>query len=239
MRQPVVWLYIRPLTHFVSLTSVKILLVEDDVPLGQSLRRVLADQGHAVVWLRLAVEARNHLQTEAFDIVLLDIVLPDGSGLDLLASIRSSGNAVPVMMLTARDAISDRVAGLDGGADDYLPKPFAMEELLSRIRVLQRRSRGQLSASWQVGDLSIDTSRRRVLMGDAEVALSAREYDILVTLAVDPGKVMTRSQIERSLMLSEGGDSNALDVHIYNLRKKLGAARIATVRGVGYALETM
>jgi DNA-binding response OmpR family regulator len=218
---------------------MKILLVEDDMHLGQSLRRVLADQGHTVVWLRLASEARHQLQSETFDTVLLDIVLPDGSGLDLLNAIRSRGDTVPVMMLTARDAVSDRVAGLDGGADDYLPKPFAMEELLSRIRVLQRRGRGHLSASWRVGELSIDTSRRRVMMGDTEVSLSAREYDILVTLAADPGKVMTRSQIDRALTLSEGGDSNALDVHIYNLRKKLGAARIATVRGVGYALETM
>lgn len=218
---------------------MKILLVEDDMPLGQSLSRVLSDQCHTVVWLRLATEAQHHLQSEPFDTVLLDIVLPDGSGLDLLTDIRSRGNTVPVMMLTARDAVSDRVAGLDGGADDYLPKPFAMEELLSRIRVLQRRGRGHLSAAWRLGELSIDTSRRRVMMGDAEVLLSAREYDILVTLAADPGKVMTRSQIDRALTLSEGSDSNALDVHIYNLRKKLGAARIATVRGVGYALEAM
>lgn len=218
---------------------MKLLLVEDDVPLGKSLRSVLAEQGHVVVWLRLAFDAQQHLQTESFDMLLLDIGLPDGSGLDLLAAIRSRGNTLPVMMLTARDAVSDRVAGLDGGADDYLPKPFAIEELLSRIRVLQRRSRGQLSAHWQVGELSIDTSRRRVQINHKEVALSAREYDILITLAADPGKVMTRSQIERSLKLIEGGESNTLDVHIFNLRKKLGATRIATVRGVGYVLESM
>jgi len=218
---------------------MKILLVEDDVPLGDSLRRVLAEQGHVVVWLRLALDAQHQLQTESFDILLLDIGLPDGSGLDLLTAIRSRGNTLPVMMLTARDAVSDRVAGLDGGADDYLPKPFAMEELLSRIRVLQRRSRGQLSAHWQVGELSIDTSRRRAQINDKEVALSAREYDILVTLAADPGKVMTRSQIERSLKLIDGGESNTLDVHIFNLRKKLGGTRIATVRGVGYVLESI
>ncbi|MBG6219661.1 MULTISPECIES: response regulator transcription factor [unclassified Janthinobacterium] len=218
---------------------MKILLVEDDLPLGRSLRRVLVEQGHVVIWLRLVTEAKNHLQIETFDIVLLDIVLPDGSGLDLLFLIRARGDTVPVMMLTARDAVTDRVMGLDGGADDYLPKPFAMEELLSRIRVLQRRSRGQLSAAWRVGTLSIDTSKRQVRIEGDEVTLSAREYNILVILAADPGKVMTRAQIERSLMLSDGIESNAVDVHIYNLRKKLGTARIATVRGVGYALETM
>lgn len=218
---------------------MKILLVEDDVPLGQSLSRVLSSQGNAVVWLRLASEAQHHLQASTFDMVLLDIVLPDGSGLDLLSTIRGRGQSVPVMMLTARDGVSDRVAGLDGGADDYLAKPFAMEELLSRIRVLQRRSRTQLSAHWQIGNLSIDTARRVVQVDKKTVFLSAREYDILLSLAVDPGKVMTRAQIERSWVLIGQKDSNILDVHIHNLRKKLGSARISTVRGVGYALEAL
>lgn len=218
---------------------MKILLVEDDLPLGQSLLRVLSNQGYAVIWLRLASEAQQYIQVEKFDTILLDIVLPDGSGLEILKTIRSRGDPVPVMMLTTRDAILDRVGGLDAGADDYLPKPFAIEELLSRVRVLLRRSRNQLTSAWRVGELSIDTSRRRVLIADDDVVLSAREYDILVTLAADPGKVMTRSQIERALILADGDDSNTIDVHIYNLRKKLGASRITTVRGVGYALETI
>ena len=216
---------------------MKLLLVEDDIPLGDSLRRVLAGQGNAVVWLRTAVDAGRRLHLERFEMVLLDIVLPDGSGLRLLHDLRARGDDTPVLMLTARDTVSDRVAGLDGGADDYLPKPFAMDELLSRIRVLQRRGRGQLRAAWQVGDLHIDTARRRVTVGSSEVSLSAREYDILVTLAADPGRVLTRRQIERSLTLVDSMDSNVLDVHVYNLRRKLGAGRIVTVRGVGYALE--
>jgi DNA-binding response OmpR family regulator len=216
---------------------MKILLVEDDAPLGRSLLQVLRDQGHATVWLRELADARLHLSADSFDLLLLDIMLPDGSGLDLLCELRARRLAVPVMMLTARDAVADRVAGLDGGADDYLAKPFAIDELLSRVRALQRRSRGQLSAIWAVGDLSIDTARRRVFVSQVEVALSAREYDILAALATEPGKVMTRRDLERGSLLVDTAESNTLDVQIYNLRKKLGGQRIGTVRGVGYVLE--
>ena len=220
---------------------MKILLVEDDAPLGRSLLHLLTDQGHATMWLRELAPARQHLLADSFDLLLLDIVLPDGSGLDLLAELRARGVALPIMMLTARDAVTDRVAGLDGGADDYLAKPFSIDELLSRVRALQRRARssiGALSAVWSVGELSIDTARRRVCLQGAEVALSAREYDILAALATEPGKVMTRRDIERGSQLLDTTESNTLDVHIYNLRKKLGSQRIGTVRGVGYVLET-
>jgi DNA-binding response OmpR family regulator len=216
---------------------MKLLLVEDDAPLGRSLLSVLAEQGHATVWLRELKQARQHLRTDEFDLLLLDIVLPDGSGLDLLRELRARGVAIPILMITARDSVSDRVAGLDGGADDYLPKPFAMDELLSRLRALQRRSRSQLSALWTVGELSIDSARRKVWVQGGEVALSPREYDILAALATEPGRVMTRRDIERGYVLIEAAESNALDVHIYNLRKKIGAQRISTVRGVGYVLE--
>jgi DNA-binding response OmpR family regulator len=216
---------------------MKLLLVEDDAPLGRSLLQALRDQGHATVWLRELAEARAHLAADTFDLLLLDIVLPDGSGLDLLRELRARSVGVPIMMLTARDAVTDRVAGLDGGADDYLAKPFAVEELLSRVRALQRRSRSQLSATWAVGGLRIDTARRRVSVDDVAVALSAREYDILAALASEPGKVMTRRELDRSSQLVDTAESNALDVHIYNLRKKLGNQRIGTVRGVGYVLE--
>ncbi len=219
-------------------TAMKILLVEDDAPLGRSLSQVLTDQGHAAMWLREVAAARRHLAADRFDLLLLDIVLPDGSGLDLLAELRARGLALAIMMLTARDAVTDRVAGLDGGADDYLAKPFAIDELLSRVRALQRRTRSHLSAVWAVGDLSIDTARRRVVLQGSEVALSAREYDILAALATEPGKVMTRRDIERGSLLVDTAESNTLDVHIYNLRKKLGSQRIGTVRGVGYVLET-
>jgi DNA-binding response OmpR family regulator len=216
---------------------MKLLLLEDDAPLGRSLLRVLNEQGHATVWLRDIADARKHLAVDSFDLLLLDIALPDGSGLDLLHELRQRRFSAPIMMLTARDAVSDRVAGLDGGADDYLAKPFAMEELLSRVRALQRRSKGQVSAVWQVGELSIDTARRSVALCGLEVALSAREYDILVSLAAEPGKVLTRRGIERASVLVDNHESNTLQVHIYNLRKKLGGHRIGTVRGVGYVLE--
>jgi len=216
---------------------MRALLVEDDLPLGTSLGRVLREQGLPNMWVRSCAEARSFLTHENFDIVLLDIVLPDGSGLDVLAWLRSRELGLPVMMLTARDAISDRVTGLDAGADDYLPKPFAMEELLSRIRVLLRRRGAQRSAVWTVGALSIDTARRSVSVDGQLIALSAREYGILVVLAADPCRVMTRMEIESALSLSDVAESNALDVHVYNLRRKIGAARITTVRGVGYALE--
>lgn len=219
--------------------SMKVLLVEDDLSLGSSLARVLREEGLPVLWVRSCAEARQFLGSESFDLVLLDIVLPDGSGLDVLAGLRGGQVDVPVMMLTARDSVSDRVTGLDAGADDYLPKPFAMEELLSRIRVLLRRRGKQLSALWSVGTLSIDTARRKVAVGDQPVSLSSREYGILAVLAADPGRVMTRLEIESSLSLTDGAESNTLDVHIYNLRRKIGADRISTVRGVGYALESL
>ena len=216
---------------------MKVMLLEDDQPLGRSLVQVLTQQGHAPLWLRDIASARRHVEVDQFDLLLLDIVLPDGSGLDLLAELRQRGVETAIMMLTARESVADRVLGLDGGADDYLAKPFAVEELMSRIRALQRRGRTQLSALWSVGDLRIDTARRKVWVGEQEMALSAREYDILQALAAHPGKVMTRGDIASATRQFDVHESNALDVHVYNLRRKLGAERIGTVRGVGYVLE--
>ncbi len=214
-----------------------ILLVEDDLPLGTSLQRVLTDAGHGVLWLRTAADATRFIEEQSFELVLLDIMLPDDSGLAVLRWMRARGDATPVLMITARDSVSDRVEGLDSGADDYLPKPFAIEEFLSRIRVLQRRQRQQLTAIWSLGNLQIDTARRRVRLSDVDVPLSLREYDLLLALAGNPGKVMTRAQIEQAAAVAQGTDSNTVDVHIYNLRKKLGSQLIGTVRGVGYVLE--
>lgn len=214
-----------------------ILLLEDDLPLGQSLQRVLSMAGHQVLWLRTAADARRFLAENEFALLLLDITLPDGTGLELLSWWRAQGRKTPVMMITARDSIEERVEGLDCGADDYLGKPFAMEELLSRVRAQLRRHSGQASNTWQLGGLTIDTARRRVLLEGREIVLSAREYDILLSLAAEPGRVLTREQIERTLSGTELLDSNAIDVHVYKLRKKLGNDWIATVRGVGYVLE--
>ena len=216
---------------------MNILLVEDDSPLGGSLQQVLRGAGYQTIWVRTAVDAKRFLKSETFDLLLLDIVLPDGSGLEILTWVRSRGLLTPTMMLTARDSVTDRVKGLDGGADDYLPKPFAVPELLSRARALLRRQGNQKSAIWQVGDLEIDTARRKVRLGCKYVTLSKREFDLLYTLAQEPGKVMTRAYLERTSVNGDDSDSNALDVHIHNLRKKLGSDRIETVRGVGFALE--
>jgi DNA-binding response OmpR family regulator len=189
--------------------------------------------------VRRAEDAKRFLTTEEFDLVLLDIVLPGESGFDLLGWIRERELRTPVVMLTARDAISDRVRGLDGGADDYLPKPFAIDELFSRIRAVTRRLGIQRSAHWRIGKLTIDTAGRRVCVAERDIVLSQREFDVLLVLASEPGRVFTRFQIERSSIAQGLADSNTVDVHIHNLRKKLGSEYIGTVRGVGYVLETI
>jgi DNA-binding response OmpR family regulator len=218
------------------LNSMNLLLVEDDVPLGGSLQQLLRGAGYPTVWVRTAVDAKRFLDSESFDLLLLDIVLPDESGLQVLQWLRARGLLTPTMMLTARDSVSDRVSGLDGGADDYLAKPFAVPELLSRVRALLRRQGSQRSALWQIGAIEIDTKRRKVSVEGDEVALSQREFDLLCVLATEPGKVITRLQLERTSPNGDELESNALDVHIHNLRKKLGSSCIETVRGVGYAL---
>lgn len=216
---------------------MKLLLVEDDQQLGDALRTVLAAQTYAVTWVRSAEDAQRFIASEDFDLLLFDIVLPRLSGLELLKWVRNRGCGSPIMMLTARDSVIDRVLGLDGGADDYLPKPFAMEELLSRCRVLLRRNGQQRAAVWNIGRLSIDTASRQVTMSELPVALSPREFDLLLRLAMSPGQVMTRAQLGRGSNAEDMLESNAVDVHIYSLRKKLGGQVIGTVRGVGYILE--
>jgi DNA-binding response OmpR family regulator len=212
-------------------------LLEDDLPLGSSLQQVLREAGYPTVWVRTAADAKRFLSSEGFDLLLLDIVLPDGSGLDVLYWARSKAILTATMMLTARDSVSDRVNGLDGGADDYLPKPFAVPELLSRVRALLRRQGSQRSAVWQLGRIEVDTAKRRVRLDGNDIVLSRREFDLLCVLAQDPGKVITRAQLEKSSAVGDETDSNALDVHVHNLRRKLGATAIETVRGVGYALD--
>lgn len=216
---------------------MKLLLTEDDRALGDALHATLTAETYAVTWVRAAEDAQRFIQCEHFDLVLIDIVLPGMSGIDLLRWLRSQHHHMPVMMLTARDAILDRVLGLDSGADDYLPKPFSTCELLSRIRALLRRRSAQTTALWRVGGLMIDTVRRRVSLDDVPVLLSQREYEILLRLAKNPGQVLTRRQLAVGSGAVDPKDSNAVDVHIHGLRRKLGASRITTVRGVGYTLE--
>jgi DNA-binding response OmpR family regulator len=216
---------------------VNLLLVEDDLHFGRALHEVLLAQQYRNTWVRDALAARRFLDSETFDLALLDIVLPGESGLDLLRWMRASGKTLPVMMLTARDAVTDRVLGLDTGADDYLPKPFAMEEFLSRVRSLLRRQGEQRAATWLVGDLSIDTIQRRVSRNGISILLTPREFALLLALAARPGKVMTRAELARGSEAQSPEEGNAVDVQIHSLRKKLGPHSIGTLRGVGYFLE--
>jgi len=216
---------------------VNLLLVEDDRHFGRALHEVLLAQQYRNTWVRDALAARRFLDSETFDLALLDIVLPGESGLDLLKWMRANGKDLPVMMLTARDAVTDRVLGLDSGADDYLPKPFAMEEFLSRVRSLLRRRGDQRAATWLVGDLSIDTVHRRVSRNGISILLTPREFALLLALAARPGKVMTRAELARGSEAQSPEEGNAVDVQIHSLRKKLGPNSIGTLRGVGYFLE--
>lgn len=218
--------------------NMRLLLLEDDLQLGKALQTALTQSEFQSIWVRRVLDAKAMLAAESFAAALLDIGLPDGSGLDVLTWLRANGNNIPVIMLTARDAIDDRVRGLDAGADDYLPKPFAIPELLSRIRALTRRSAGFVEQVWRIGKLSIEPARQRVILDDVLLDLPLREYTLLLELARSAGRFVTRSQLEHVVFNSDATiESNALEVHIHHLRKKLGAERIKTIRGVGYLLE--
>jgi two-component system, OmpR family, response regulator QseB len=217
---------------------MRILLLEDDLQLGKALQTALAQSEFQPIWVRRVIDAKAIIEAETFTAALLDIGLPDGSGLDVLIWMRKAGNNLPVIMLTARDSIDDRVQGLDAGADDYLPKPFAIPELLSRIRALSRRSAGFAEQIWRIGTLSIEPARQRVMLDNALVELPSREYNLLLALARNAGRFVTRSQLEQIIFNTDANiESNALEVHVHHLRKKLGAEWIRTIRGVGYLLE--
>jgi two-component system, OmpR family, response regulator QseB len=221
-----------------GLNAMQILLLEDDLQLGNALQAALAQSEFRPVWVRQAADATKLLRAQDFTAALLDIGLQDGSGLDVLAWLRKSGNHVPVMMLTARDTLDDRIHGLDAGADDYLPKPFAIPELISRLRALCRRSAGFAEQVWRVGSISIEPSRQRVQVSNLPVELPSREYKLLLELARNAGKFVTRSKLEAVVFGNDSSiESNALEVHVHHLRKRLGPGHIRTIRGVGYLLE--
>ncbi|MBG7602831.1 MAG: response regulator transcription factor [Gammaproteobacteria bacterium] len=217
---------------------MRILLVEDDALLGEGIQTGLAQDGYTVDWLKDGRVADKALQHEEFDLLVLDLNLPGLSGLDLLKALRSRESDIPVLILTARDTVSDRIAGLDCGADDYMVKPFDIDELSARMRALLRRSSGRASPYIVNGELCIDPSSHRVTMNGREVALSQREFAILELLAANAGRALPRSRIEESLYGWESDvGSNALEVHIHHLRKKLDNNWIRTIRGVGYMME--
>jgi DNA-binding response OmpR family regulator len=215
---------------------MRLLLVEDDALLGAGLRAALGKCGFAVTWVRLGAAALEQLASEEFTAMVLDIGLPDLSGLDVLRRLRAGGASLPVLVLTARDTTYDKVVSLDHGADDYLVKTTDMEELVARLRALIRRA-GRGGGSLSIGELSINMDAHTVTQKGVAVNLSKREFDILRALMEGAGRVLTRQQLEQSLYGSTHHvDSNALEVHIHNLRLKIGATTLKTVRGVGYSI---
>jgi DNA-binding response OmpR family regulator len=218
---------------------MRILLVEDDAMIGKTLSQALTQDGYAVDWVTDGVAAHSALATsaDAYALVLLDLGLPRKSGLDLLRELRRSGNRVRVLIVTARDAVADRVAGLDAGADDYLTKPFSLDELSARMRALLRRDIGREGNVLRHRDLALDTVTRSVTQAGRAVDVSAREFALLAALLERPGAALSKAQLEeRIYRWGEEVESNAVEVHIHNLRKKLGSETIRTLRGVGYAL---
>jgi two-component system response regulator QseB len=216
---------------------MRLLLVEDDAMIGAAAQKGLRLEGHAVDWVRDGREAELAIANGVYDMALLDLGLPRKDGLSVLRTVRSRGNDMPILIITARDAVSDRVAGLDAGADDYLVKPFDLDELAARVRALARRRSGRTQSATRIGALEIDATTRQVRWKDRDVALSAREYALLEALADRPGAYLTRAQLEERLYgWGQEVGSNAVEVHIHALRRKLDPALIRTVRGMGYTL---
>lgn len=218
---------------------MRILLVEDDRLLGDGLKVGLTHTGFAVDWVRDGDAAMTALGVEKFDAVVLDLGLPKRDGLTVLGWLRARGDATPVLILTARDSLESRVRGLDAGADDYVLKPFDLDEVAARLRALVRRASGQAMPVLKRGEVELDPAARRVFKCGTEVELTAREFDLLHALLRNAGQVQTRRALEESLYSWENAlESNALEVHIHHLRRKLGATLIRTVRGVGYMAIT-
>lgn len=216
---------------------MRILIVGDDASTDGELQRGLHKEGFAIDWAKDGASAMLALRTTAYGLVLLDIGASGKDGLTLLARLRQRNDATPVIVITARDAVPDGVAGLDGGADDYLVKPFAFDELLARIRVVNRHQAGRVQPLLQVGALRLDPAQHRVWLRDQEVAVTTREFALLQELMRDPAIVVTRSQLEERLYgWNEEIESNAIQVHVHNLRRKLGGDAIDNVRGVGYRI---
>ena len=214
---------------------MRLLLVEDDSMIGEAARQGLRQEGHAVDWVRDGKEAEAAVLAAPYDAVLLDLGLPRRDGLSLLKAWRARNVTVPVLIITARDAVSDRVAGLDAGADDYLVKPFDLDELSARVRAVARRRSGRAESLVHIGDLELDPAARLVRWKGREVNLSPREYALLEALANRPGAYLTRAQLEERLYgWDEEIASNAVEVHIHHLRKKLPPGFIRTLRGIGY-----
>lgn len=216
---------------------MRLLLVEDDSMIGETLLHVLRSEHYAVDWVRDGSMADAALCTEQYDLVLLDLGLPKRSGLEVLRALRARRSPVPVLVATARDAVGDRVAGLDAGADDYVGKPYDTDELLARIRALIRRSAGRAEPIFEHKGVSLNPATHEAALHGQPVTLSAREWAVLEPLLVHPGVVLSRTQLEEKLFSwKDDVSSNAVEVYIHGVRKKLGSDLIQTVRGLGYVI---
>lgn len=218
--------------------KMRLLIIEDDLDLGETLASALRHAGHQVGWARSTADAQVLLRDEIYDVLLLDLGLPGEGGLDYLRRLRKEGYAEAILILTARDAVEDRVQGLDAGADDYLVKPFSIEELSARLRALQRRRQGRRQEQLVHGPLILDPASMQVTQDNRPVDLSRREFALLQALLTNCGRVMSRAQLEEALYgWGQDIESNTIEVHIHHLRRKLYPKLIRTIRGVGYLIE--
>jgi len=217
---------------------VRLLLVEDDEQLGAGIRKALMRDGDHVDWLTDGAQALSAIRHENFELIILDLQLPGKDGISVLQSMRREGINTPVLIMTARDTVDERVLGLDTGADDYLVKPVELKELRSRVRALSRRSHGIASPEIVLGELRLDDSRKQVWFRGVAVEMNRREFSLLSLFIKRPGQVLERRQLEEALYgWDDGVASNALEVHIHHLRRKLDSKLIKTVRGIGYRLD--
>lgn len=219
---------------------MRLLLVEDDTMIGESVLDLLREDGYAVDWVKDGEMAETALRTGSYDLVLLDLGLPRKGGLDVLAGLRARRDRVPVLIATARDSVKQRIEGLDAGADDYVLKPYDLDELLARIRALLRRASGRAEPIYEHKGVSINPATREVTVNGQPIVLSAREWAVLEPLIARPGMVLSRAQLEEKLYSWRNEvSSNAVEVYIHGLRKKLGADLIQNVRGVGYMVPRL
>jgi two-component system response regulator QseB len=219
---------------------MRVLVVEDDPMIGRAVVAGLHEQGYAVDWVRDGAEAELALGHAVYDVALLDLGLPRRDGLEVLKGVRRAKNDLPILIITARDAVADRIAGLDSGADDYLVKPFDLDELLARTRAVIRRHGGRSQSEISYGALTLDPARRRVLFQGTEVELSPREFAVLEALLKEPGAVVSRERLEDAVYgWGEEVGSNSIEVHVHHLRRKLAPELIRNVRGVGYRIARM
>ncbi len=216
---------------------MRVLLVEDDTILGAAVRDQIRADGHSVDWVTRLDAAGDHLAIASYDLILLDLMLPDGRGIPFLRGLRIRGDVTPVIILTALDQISDRIEGLNAGADDYMVKPFDLSELSARLKAVARRYSGNPNPLIEIGDLAIDLAARRITRAGKPVAMTAREWVLFEAFVQRPGQLMSKAQLEERLYaFNDEVESNTIEVHVSRLRKKLGHEVIETVRGVGYRL---